>query len=248
MIAGETREEAADRPIELSPIGTPRRHLETPRRRLPAPRLKARLDPVAMRHCEAIQTRLWLAYPEGRASRVTVFVGATPRCGVSTVAANFAASLAHGGSGNVLLIAFGEPADGPEPGRDETDLRQWLDDRLASPTVANMPANMVLLTSASLGSSITALLQSRAFDQFLTRARERFEHVVVDAPALQNNPETLVLCRKADGVVLVVRAGRTRNQATNWARQQILAAQANLAGIVLNRRRFYIPGWIYRLL
>lgn len=207
------------------------------------------LHPLAIRECEAIQTRLWLGYPDGSAGTVTTFIGANPGCGVSTVAANFAAALAHGTRDDVLLVRFGERAKARIPQKDALDLERWLDDQARPPRAsAHTPHNILLLTSDSLGRAVSALLRSAAFDDFLARARARFGHVVIDAPPLQGNAEGLVLCRKADGAVLVVGSGRTRTRAALWAREEIVQARANLVGVVLNRHRHYIPRWLYRML
>ena len=219
------------------------------RKRPRVPRPLPKLDFRAMEQCEAIQTRLWLSYPEESVKNVTAFVGATARCGVSTVAANFAAALASNPGANILLITFGERGIPRIAMQREPDLARWLDDKcdVAGP-FEGRPSNLHLLSSESLGYAVASVLQSSGFDDFLARARTRFDHVVIDAPPLQDHPETLVLCRKADGVVLVVRAGQTRNQTILWARQQIEDARANLAGVVLNRRKHYIPRWLYKML
>lgn len=93
-----------------------------------------------------------------------------------------------------------------------------------------------------------ALIQSEAFDRFLATVRERFDHVIVDAPPLQGFPESLVLSRKVDGVVLVVESGKTRKRTALWAKQQVVDAGGTLLGVVLNKRKYYIPNWLYRLI
>lgn len=216
-----------------------------------APRLNVPLHEVAMRHCVGIQTRLWLGNREGSMGKVTTFVGATAGCGTSTVAANFAGALAQAG-GRILLMSFGDPkgrlvSHAAEPSL--VPLPNVPSDEGARPSAStNTLGTLYTLTAATLGAAPGSLWRSKDFDEFLDCSRERFDHVVIDARALQRHPETLVLCRKADAVVLVIRAGRTRNQSALWARQQIQKAQANLAGVVLNRRKYYVPDWIYRLL
>jgi Mrp family chromosome partitioning ATPase len=49
-------------------------------------------------------------------------------------------------------------------------------------------------------------------------------------------------------VVLVVEAESSRTPVVADLRDMIMARGANLAGIVLNKRRFYIPEKIYRRL
>ena len=52
----------------------------------------------------------------------------------------------------------------------------------------------------------------------------------------------------ADSCLLVVEAGRTRTPVVRRAMEEIEAAGGKLQGVVLNRRKHYIPSWIYRRL
>jgi capsular exopolysaccharide synthesis family protein len=89
------------------------------------------------------------------------------------------------------------------------------------------------------------LFESDEFDQFLKTAREQFDCVILDAPPVPVFSEFRILCRKVDGVILVIDAGRTRRKVALRAKKEIEDAGGNLLGVVLNRRKFYIPKWIY---
>jgi hypothetical protein len=47
-------------------------------------------------------------------------------------------------------------------------------------------------------------------------------------------------------VLLVLESERTRRQAASWTMRQVEDAGGRLLGAVLNRRRYRVPGWIYR--
>ena len=49
-------------------------------------------------------------------------------------------------------------------------------------------------------------------------------------------------------MVLVLEAGKTRKQVAVRAKQELEEAGGKLLGVVLNRRKFYIPEWIYKRL
>jgi protein-tyrosine kinase len=108
------------------------------------------------------------------------------------------------------------------------------------------PSNLYVLPSGTKCSMPLSLFQSSAFDDFLKSVRQRFQYVVIDAPPLQGFPESLVLSRKADGVILVVESEKTRKRTALWAKQQIEAVGGKLLGVVLNKRKYYIPDWLYR--
>jgi Mrp family chromosome partitioning ATPase len=51
-----------------------------------------------------------------------------------------------------------------------------------------------------------------------------------------------------DGVVLVVEAEKTRWPVAENVRDKIKGSGGNILGIVLNKRRYYIPEWVYKKL
>ena len=59
-------------------------------------------------------------------------------------------------------------------------------------------------------------------------------------------PETAIFASSTDGVVLVVRANRTRREVVQKAIDVLNKARCRLLGVVLNDRRYPIPGFIYR--
>ena len=84
--------------------------------------------------------------------------------------------------------------------------------------------------------------------EFWNNLRERISFTVVDTPAASKSVDGLVVSSLADLVVLVVEAETTRVPVVNDLRDLIQSRGANLAGVVLNKRRFYIPEAIYRRL
>ena len=83
---------------------------------------------------------------------------------------------------------------------------------------------------------------------FWDNLRDRISFTVVDTPAASRSVDGLVVSNLADLVVLVVEAESSRTPVVADLRDMITARGANLAGIVLNKRRFYIPEKIYRRL
>jgi len=45
---------------------------------------------------------------------------------------------------------------------------------------------------------------------------------------------------------LVVQAGETRRELVLDAQEQMIHAKVNLLGVVLNRRKYYIPDFLYK--
>ena len=56
------------------------------------------------------------------------------------------------------------------------------------------------------------------------------------------------MSKKVDGVILVVESGRTRRPTAIKAKKELEQAGAKIIGVILNRRKYYIPEWIYKRL
>lgn len=77
--------------------------------------------------------------------------------------------------------------------------------------------------------------------------RENFDLIILASDAGISQASATLLGGLSDGTVLVVEAERTRTPVIDELKQKIEAAGGRLIGSVLNKRRFYIPRWIYSL-
>jgi succinoglycan biosynthesis transport protein ExoP len=99
-------------------------------------------------------------------------------------------------------------------------------------------AGVLTLTSGTRSPNPVALLQGQAFDRLLETAREQFDFVIIDAPALGPIIDGVILAMKADGAVLVVSATNTDGRAANNALDKLASVSAvNLIGVVLNHTK-----------
>ena len=68
--------------------------------------------------------------------------------------------------------------------------------------------------------------------------------MIVDAPPILAYPDSRTISTGVDSVVLVLKSGGTRKQVAVRAKQALEEAGAKIIGMVLNRRKFYIPHWV----
>ncbi len=73
-----------------------------------------------------------------------------------------------------------------------------------------------------------------------------YDWVVMDGPPVLYSPDAPSLGAVADGVVIVVEAGRTKRPVLTRSVDLLRRAGARVLGTVLNRRRLEIPEFIYR--
>lgn len=76
--------------------------------------------------------------------------------------------------------------------------------------------------------------------------RNRFDLVIVDSPPATMFPDGPSLASQVDGVILVVEAEKTRWQVALSVKERIVKNGGNVLGVVFNKRRHYIPDFIYR--
>jgi Mrp family chromosome partitioning ATPase len=88
----------------------------------------------------------------------------------------------------------------------------------------------------------------RRFPKLLEEARRAYDAVVLDTAPVTTSPETPPLAELVDGVVLVVQSGRTKREVIQRALAILGQFEKTFLGVVLNRKKYYIPEFIYRRL
>ena len=154
----------------------------------------------------------------------------------ATVAANLAVALAAAGDATLLIDAdLRRPAQHAIFGLPNDDgVALFLRGRAAAlPLRATAVPGLSLLPSGPPPPDPAELLASDRFRILLALAREAAEFVVVDAPPVTAVADALAVAAAVDGVLLVVRAGRTRRGAAQRAKEQLERVGANLLGVVL---------------
>jgi len=98
------------------------------------------------------------------------------------------------------------------------------------------------------GSEALSVSEPGFLRQAYARLKEAFRLIIVDCPPIMISPDTTALSGYADGVILVIEAEKTRIPVVVRAREEIENADGVVRGIVMNKRRHYIPAPIYKLL
>jgi capsular exopolysaccharide synthesis family protein len=200
---------------------------------------------------ESIKSNLLSRYPAEKL-KTMVFTGTAYGDGTSTTALNLASALARDPWRSVLLI----DADIRRPCLHEifnVDLTEGLsdfltDEAIAEPHSNKIGSNFYFFTSGLMGDRAVGLFESEKFGSFLDEMKRRFDYVILDCPPVSTFPETRIIAGKAEGVVLVMNAGKTRQKVAMRAKKDLAEAGAYLLGAVLNRRKYYIPNWLYKKL
>jgi capsular exopolysaccharide synthesis family protein len=165
-------------------------------------------------------------------------VSVHPGEGKSTIAANLAVTLAQGGKHVLLLDAdlrrpqvhriFGLSnctglTDMFRESFSLTDLtRPWSN------------PNLGIITSGDIPPNPADLLASKKMESILTTAKQAADMVIVDAPPFLV-ADASILASRMDGVLLVIRPGKTPTDAALSTLEQMKRAGARIVGVVMNR-------------
>jgi Mrp family chromosome partitioning ATPase len=185
-------------------------------------------------------------------SRMIQFIGANGGEGTSTIVREFARVSSDLIGHSVLLL----DADRHHPCQDRFFHLQsrlgWLDALKADgggECVSHRVGQSRLFVSPCYNTSVSTpeIFNSR-FENMCRDLRRKFDMVVIDSAPLTISPDGLAIASRVDGVVLVVEADKTGYETVLRIRDNIARVGGNILGIILNKRRYYIPQSIYRRL
>jgi polysaccharide biosynthesis transport protein len=196
---------------------------------------------------------------EGLSRRVIVLTSPGPGAGKTTVTSNLGIAMAEIGR-RVLLV----DADLRRPRLNQVfrlsnswglcDLLR-ADDLVENHGIFQMArhsdvSGLDVLTSGDARGNPTYLLYSPRFGRLLSKARREYDLVLIDAPPAIQLADARVLGRLADGVILVIHAGRTTREGAAFCCQRFAEDGARVLGTILNswdlRRAVYVYGNDYR--
>ncbi len=106
--------------------------------------------------------------------------------------------------------------------------------------------NLTVLPAGQMSVNPAELLSSEKIKALLAELKPQFEMIVLDMPAVIPYADPRILGCLVDGVVLVVRAGRTRREVVSRAEGMLKSVGANILGYLLTGVEYHIPDYIHR--
>lgn len=171
--------------------------------------------------------------------RTLVVTTPAPQDNKSMVIANLAVIMAQGGNRTLLV-----DCDLRRPGLHEifgADNMQGLTTMMLNEAAMSDPPilrteieNLFLLPSGPLPPNPADLLGSRRMDAVIQRLVQGTDIVLLDAPPIMAVTDAAVLGSKVDGVLLVIRAGSTRRDHAERAKELLEKVNIRIVGAVLD--------------
>ena len=126
-----------------------------------------------------------------------------------------------------------------------TQADEVLDGKLQKTAIENL----MVLTTGSLPPNPAELMGSQKMQRVLASMRTESDFILVDTPPVLAVTDAAVLAPTLDGVLLVVRPGKTRASALRLTMEKLQQVNANVLGVILNdidlRRQSYTYHYHY---
>ncbi len=184
-----------------------------------------------------LRTNLMFSHSVSEMRRLVV-TSASPEEGKTVTAANLAVAFAQQGM-RVLLIdcdlrrgrlhrVFNLPR---EPGMSEYVLGYEPEENVVKSTVVG---GLYVMTTGKLPPNPAELLGGPHMIEKVNALSEGYDLIVFDSPPLLAASDAAILATISDGVIMVIRAGKTDGAAAQQATQQLRVLRARIVGAVLN--------------
>lgn len=188
-------------------------------------------DMLPLLHSIGIQQ----AYTPGKAIQ---FIGTRHGEGTTTISRSCAIVAAVRLNKKVLFI---------ESDYRSTPLLSTPADRSAHGSTMTQPVKAAE-TAPSYDASPSSQLHSPRLGEVFQHLRQRHDLIIIDSPPATMSLDGVAICRHADAVILVVEAEKTRAASVRKLQARITKSGGHIVGMVLNKRKYYIPPFIYKYL
>ena len=89
-------------------------------------------------------------------------------------------------------------------------------------------------------------LHGQAVRDLIRELAGRHDYLLCDCAAANLFPDAQILASLFDGTVLIAEAGATRRESLGEAKKRIELGRGRVLGVVLNKRRYPVPRFLYR--
>lgn len=96
-------------------------------------------------------------------------------------------------------------------------------------------SNLFIVLSGKKPPNPSEILSSNAFGEMMDKLREEFDYVIIDTPPVTVVPDTSIIGRKVDGIILVVRNEVAKKKILKRAKFDLERNGGRVVGVVLNR-------------
>jgi len=82
----------------------------------------------------------------------------------------------------------------------------------------------------------------------LAELKSMYRYILLDSPPVIPFIDSTIITGMVDGVVFIIESNLTRSQVVQHAIEKLKSGGGEIVGVILNKREFHIPKWVYRFL
>jgi len=107
--------------------------------------------------------------------------------------------------------------------------------------------NLDIITAGHVPPNPSELLSSKKMDDLFAKLREEYDYIIVDSPPIIAVTDALILSKKVDQLVLVIRVNSTEREIIEQAKSLLKNIDVKVAGVVVNgiEVKKYYSGYKY---
>ncbi|MFP4473267.1 MAG: CpsD/CapB family tyrosine-protein kinase [Candidatus Omnitrophota bacterium] len=108
--------------------------------------------------------------------------------------------------------------------------------------------NLTFMAAGQIPENPVELLASRNMSQLISTLRKEYDLILIDTPPVIPVTDASIISDMADGVLMVIQAGKTQRGLVKRAEELLYQAHAKILGHVLTNIEYHLPEYIYRYL
>ncbi|MBI5149425.1 MAG: CpsD/CapB family tyrosine-protein kinase [Candidatus Omnitrophica bacterium] len=108
--------------------------------------------------------------------------------------------------------------------------------------------NLAFIAAGAVAENPAELLGSETMKRFLAEMKTQFDYIVLDTPPIVSVTDSGIIGALADGVLMVIQAGRTQRGIVQRATELLDQSHCKVIGHVLTNIEYHLPEYIYRYL
>lgn len=170
-------------------------------------------------------------------AQAIIVTSSQPGEGKSTTSGNLALSMAQDGKKTILIDCdLRKPTIHKKFGiTNSSGLSEVIVGKVdLKDAMKEFDKNLTIITSGKIPPNPSEMLGSNNMQRFLDELKGHYDCIILDTPPVLAVTDAQILSRNVDGMVLVIRAGRTKKDMVLKAKKQIENVGGKIIGTILN--------------
>jgi capsular exopolysaccharide synthesis family protein len=94
--------------------------------------------------------------------------------------------------------------------------------------------NLDLICSGPLPPNPAEMIHADRFREMIDGLSKRYDKIIIDTPPIIAVTDAVILSQFVDGVIMVVKCGKSTKEMVRQAKRQLMDVNANIVGAILN--------------